>query len=44
MFNKGIELDREILLEFNEGNFDEEGNRILPYGEFRAKLNKEGKI
>ena len=34
----------DFLLEFNEGNFDEEGNRILPYGEFRAKLNKEGNI
>ena len=34
----------EFLLELNHGNFDKEGNRILPFGIFKDKLMKEGKI
>lgn len=34
----------DFLLEFENGNFTEEGNRVLPYGLFRDKMHKEGKI
>lgn len=34
----------DFLLEFNEGNFDETFQRILPYGIFKDKLRKEGVI
>ena len=34
----------DFLLEFNNGNFDENGNRILPFGIFKNKLIKEGVI
>ena len=28
----------DFLLEYENGNFDTEGNRILPYGEFKGRL------
>ena len=34
----------DFLLEFNYGNFNEEGTRIMPFGPFKDKLVKEGKI
>ena len=34
----------DFLLEFNEGNFDKSGKRILTYGQLRDKLNKEGRL
>lgn len=33
-----------FLLEYNYHNFDNEGNRIMPYGLFKDKLVKEGVI
>ena len=33
-----------FLLEYNYHNFDDEGNRIMPYGLFKDKLIKEGVI
>lgn len=32
----------DFLLEFDYHNFNQEGQRILPYGQFRDKLHKEG--
>ena len=32
----------DFYLEFNYGNFNEEYTRILPSGQFRDKLHKEG--
>lgn len=34
----------DFLMEFREGNFDEEGNRKMTYGELRSKLNSEGRL
>ncbi len=34
----------DFLLEFENGNFSEAGDRILSLGEFRNKLHKEGVI
>lgn len=34
----------EFLLEFENGNFDSEGGRILAFGLFKDKMHKEGKI
>lgn len=34
----------DFLIEYNYGNFDEQGNRITPYGLFKNKLKKEGII
>lgn len=34
----------DFLLEFENDNFDEEGNRKLPYGIFKDKMRKEGII
>lgn len=34
----------DFYLEYDNGNFDEQGNRKLTYGQLRAKLNKEGKL
>ena len=34
----------DFLLEFSQGNFDSNFNRILPYGVFKDSLRKEGKI
>jgi len=31
----------DFLLEFNNHNFDEDGNRILTLSEFRSKINNE---
>lgn len=33
---------QDFKFEFENGNFSEDGLRISPYGEFRAKKNKEG--
>lgn len=33
----------DFLLEFNNGNFDKEGNRIKPYNEFKRIFNNEKK-
>ena len=33
----------DFLLEFNNGNFDKEGNRKIPFNKFKQKLVKEGK-
>lgn len=32
----------EFMLEYKYHNFDEEQNRIMPFGEFKNKLIKEG--
>lgn len=32
----------DFWLEYNNGNFDKDGNRIMKYGEFKVKLKKEG--
>lgn len=32
----------DFCMEYEYGNFDEHQNRILPFGEFKTKLNKEG--
>lgn len=34
---------KDFKFEFDNGNFSEDGSRILPYGEFRTKMQKEGK-
>lgn len=34
----------DFLFEKENGNFDEQQNRILPYGLFKDKMNKEGMI
>lgn len=34
----------DFVLEFTYGNFDEEGNRKLPYKQFERNLIKEGVI
>lgn len=31
----------EFLIEFQNNNFDEEGNRVFPYGEFKKIMNKK---
>ena len=31
-------------IEFREHNFDENGNRIMSYGDLRSKLNAEGRL
>lgn len=33
----------DFKLEFNNGNFDKEGNRIKPYNEFKRMFNNEKK-
>lgn len=33
---------KDFKFEFDNGNFSEEGLRILSYGEFRAKMNSKG--
>lgn len=39
----GTRYDKEDFeLEKEYGNFDTDGNRIMPYGLFRDKLHKEG--
>lgn len=32
----------DFFFEFENGNFSENGERILPYGQFRMKMYKEG--
>ena len=34
----------DFMLEFTNGNFDENGKRIMTYGQLRAKLNEEGRL
>lgn len=34
----------DFLLEFENGNFNKEGERILPYGKFRDTLEKQNKL
>lgn len=34
----------DFVLEFENGNFDDNGNRILPYNLFKQKLDKENKL
>jgi len=34
----------DFWLEYENGNFSPEGNRIMPFGEFKQKLDKEGKL
>lgn len=34
---------QDFDFEFENGNFSKAGDRILPYGEFRAKMHSEGK-
>lgn len=34
----------DFLIEYENGNFDDECNRIMPYGLFRDKLHREGKL
>ena len=34
----------DFMLEFTNKNFDNNGNRVLTYGELKAKLNQEGKL
>ncbi len=34
----------DFLLEFKGGNFDEEGNRILPYGIFKKTLDEKNQL
>lgn len=33
---------KDFLFEFENGNFDKNGNRILEYGLFRDKMHKKG--
>jgi hypothetical protein len=33
----------DFFFEFNNGNFSAEGERILPYGQFRMKMHNQGK-
>lgn len=33
----------DFIFEFVNGNFSKEGNRIIPYGQFRLKMHNEGK-
>jgi hypothetical protein len=32
----------DFLIEFKHGNFDEDGNRIMPYKQFISKVKMEG--
>ena len=34
----------DFYLEYDNENFDEQGNRKMTYGQLREKLNKEGKL
>jgi len=34
---------QDFLLEFEQGNFNKEGNRVMPFGKFKDKMVKEGK-
>ena len=34
----------DFFLEYKNGNFSPEGNRIMPFGEFKQKLDKEEKL
>lgn len=34
----------DFLLEYEYGNFDKEGNRIIPYRQFLAKLREESEL
>lgn len=34
----------DFRIEFDYGNFDKDGNRIIPYGEFKASLHNGGML
>ena len=36
--------EEDFFFEFENNNFDKNGKRILPYGLFRDKMNKEGVV
>lgn len=36
--------EEDFFFEFENNNFDQNGKRILPYGLFRDKMNKEGVV